>query len=77
MTLGPIDFIVLEFPGNRFRGEILPDLFELVDKEIARQLGLSTTTVKRYTVNLYDKLGVNKRWDAVVKAEALGILPPR
>ena len=49
----------------------------LSNKEIASQLGLSTTTVKRYTVNLYEKLGVNKRWDAVIKAEALGILPPR
>ena len=49
----------------------------LSNKDIASQLGLSTTTVKRYTVNLYDKLGVNKRWDAVVKAEALGILPLR
>ena len=38
MTLGPIDFIVLEFPGNRFRGEILPDLLELVDKEIIRRV---------------------------------------
>ena len=33
--------------------------------------------VARYTANLYAKLGVNKRLDAVVKAEALGILPPR
>jgi len=40
MTLGPIDFIALEFPGNRFRGEILPDLFELVDKEIIRIIDL-------------------------------------
>ncbi len=36
MTLGPIDFIALEFPGNRFRGEILPDLFELVDTGVIR-----------------------------------------
>ena len=40
MTLGPIDFIALEFPGNRFRGEILPDLLELVDKEIIRIIDL-------------------------------------
>jgi hypothetical protein len=40
MTLGPVDFIALEFPGNRFRGEILPDLFELVDKEIIRIIDL-------------------------------------
>jgi LuxR family maltose regulon positive regulatory protein len=48
----------------------------LSNQEIARQLSLSTTTVKRYTVNIYQKLGVNKRRDAVIKAEALGILPP-
>ena len=40
MTFGPIDFIALEFPGNRFRGDILPDLFELVEKEIIRILDL-------------------------------------
>jgi hypothetical protein len=40
MTLGPIDLIALEFPGNRFRGEILPNLFELVEKEIIRIIDL-------------------------------------
>jgi LuxR family maltose regulon positive regulatory protein len=49
----------------------------LSNKEIAQTLVLSPATVKRYTVNVYQKLGVNKRWDAVVTAEALGILPPR
>jgi hypothetical protein len=44
MTLGPIDFIALEFPGNRFRGEILPDLLELVDKGIIRIIDLVTIT---------------------------------
>ena len=46
-------------------------------KEIARNLCISYQTVKRHTVNIYGKLGVGKRWDAVTKAEALGILPPR
>ena len=49
----------------------------LSNKEIAHRLGLSPTTVKRHTVNLYGKLGVTKRWDAVIKAEALGVLPRR
>ena len=40
MTYGPIDLIALEFPGNRFKGEILPDLLELVDKEIIRIIDL-------------------------------------
>ena len=44
MTLGPIDFIALEFPGNGFKGEILPDLFELADKEIIRIIDLITIT---------------------------------
>jgi uncharacterized membrane protein len=44
MTLGPIDFIALEFPGNQFKGEILPDLFELADKEIIRIIDLVTIT---------------------------------
>jgi LuxR family transcriptional regulator, maltose regulon positive regulatory protein len=49
----------------------------LSDKEIAHKLGLSTATVKRHAANLYGKLGVNTRRDAVLKAEALGILAPR
>jgi hypothetical protein len=26
MTLGPLDFVVIDFPGNQFKGEILPKL---------------------------------------------------
>ena len=40
VTYGPIDLIALEFPGNRFRGEILPEIFDLVDKEIIRVIDL-------------------------------------
>jgi len=40
MTYGPIDLIALEFPGNRFRGEILPELFDLVEKGIIRIIDL-------------------------------------
>jgi uncharacterized membrane protein len=40
MTLGPIDLIALEFPGNRFKGEILPELFELVEQGIIRIIDL-------------------------------------
>lgn len=43
----------------------------LSNKEIARRLNISTATVKRHTVNIYGKLGVNTRWDAVAKAAAL------
>ena len=46
-------------------------------KEVARQLSISYQTAKRHTVNIYGKLGVHRRWDAVTKAQALGLIPPR
>jgi len=49
----------------------------LSDKEIASKLFISPTTVKRHTANIYGKLGVHRRSDAVARAEALGILPSR
>jgi LuxR family maltose regulon positive regulatory protein len=46
-------------------------------KEIANKLFISPTTLKRHSANIYGKLDVHNRWDAVAAAEALGILPPR
>jgi hypothetical protein len=40
MTYGPIDFLALEFKGNQFKGEILPELLELVQKKIVRVVDL-------------------------------------
>lgn len=40
MTYGPIDFIALEFEGNKFKGEILASLIELVEQEILRVIDL-------------------------------------
>jgi hypothetical protein len=38
--LGPIDFLVVEFPGSRMTGEGLPLLVDLVDRGIIRVLDL-------------------------------------
>ena len=46
-------------------------------KEISLKLHISYATAKRHTINLYGKLGVNQRWEAVAKAEELNILPAR
>ena len=31
MAIGPIELLVVKFPGNQFKGEIAPALRELVD----------------------------------------------
>ena len=49
----------------------------LSDKEIAAALVVSPLTIKRHTVNIYQKLGVNKRQQAVARAIALGLLAAR
>jgi hypothetical protein len=36
--LGPVDYIVVEFPGSKFNGEIAPALNDLVDRNIIRVL---------------------------------------
>jgi hypothetical protein len=38
--LGPVDWLVVEFPGSRFNGEIAPELASLVDRGIIRVLDL-------------------------------------
>ena len=44
-------------------------------QEIAQKLVLSDQTVKRHRANIYQKLGVHSRRDAIAAAVALGILP--
>ena len=38
--LGPIDYLIIEFPGNRFTGEGLTILIDLVDRGVIRILDL-------------------------------------
>lgn len=47
----------------------------LSNKEIAELLFVSPHTVKRHTVSLYGKLGVDSRRAAVARARALGLMP--
>lgn len=42
--MGPIDYIVVEFPGSKMTGEGFPILLDLVDKGIIRILDLAFVT---------------------------------
>ncbi|MFM2077043.1 MAG: hypothetical protein RJA49_933 [Actinomycetota bacterium] len=36
MAIGPVEYIVIQFPGNQFKGEIIPALAELIDSKTIR-----------------------------------------
>ncbi|MFD9081833.1 DUF6325 family protein [Streptomyces erythrochromogenes] len=41
MDIGPVEYVVIAFPGNRFRGEIAPELKALVASGTVRILDLT------------------------------------
>lgn len=47
----------------------------LANEEIAQRLVLSLPTIKWHTSNVYGKLSVKNRTEAVAKARGLGLLP--
>lgn len=44
IEMGPVDYLVIEFPGNRMTGEGLPLLVDLVDRGLIRILDLVFVT---------------------------------
>jgi LuxR family transcriptional regulator, maltose regulon positive regulatory protein len=44
------------------------------NREIAQELVLSVDTVKRHVYNIFSKLGVKNRIQAVARARALGLI---
>jgi hypothetical protein len=40
INTGPVDVIMVKFPGNRFNGRILPAIGDLIDRELIRVLDL-------------------------------------
>ncbi|MFE2727421.1 DUF6325 family protein [Kitasatospora sp. NPDC059327] len=41
MTIGPVEYVVIAFPGNRFSGEIAPELRRLVQNGTVRIIDLT------------------------------------
>lgn len=39
-TLGPVDYLIVGFPGNKFSGKIVPELMDLEQRNIIRVIDL-------------------------------------
>src|SRR4030095_11313975 len=46
-SMGPVEYVVIAFPGNRFKGEIVPAVAELVDHDVVRIIDV--TFIKKDT----------------------------
>lgn len=40
MTIGPVEYIIIQFPGNQFKGEIVPALADLIESKTVRIVDL-------------------------------------
>ena len=70
-----VEEVVLLDPLTRREQELLQLIAEgLSNQAIADQLVLSLSTVKWHVNNLYSKLGVRRRTEALVKARQLGLI---
>ena len=75
-ALGPSSTLVE--PLSQRELEVLELIAEgLTNPEIASRLFLSVHTIKVHAHNIYGKLNVHSRTQAVVRAQALGLLPRR
>lgn len=70
----PINAFLQSGLSNRELDVVLLLSQRMTNKEIAERLTISTITVKNHTANIYRKLNVHNRRQAVVRAEQLGLL---
>ena len=77
-AMGPIDYVVVEFPGNRMTGEAMPLLVDLVDRGVIRILDLAFVrrdldgTVSGLTITDLDAEGAEQF--AVFEGASSGLL---
>jgi Family of unknown function (DUF6325) len=77
-AMGPIDYVVVEFPGNRMTGEAMPLLVDLVDRGVIRILDLAFVrrdldgTVSGLTISDLDAEGAEQF--AVFEGASSGLL---
>ena len=77
MDVGPVEYVVIEFPGNQFNGEVAPALARLVESGTVRIIDL-VFVVKDGDGNVtsleYDELGEVAAAFADIDGDADGML---
>ncbi|MGA9161909.1 MAG: DUF6325 family protein [Actinomycetota bacterium] len=78
MSIGPVEYMIVAFPGNRFKGEIAPALKELVDAGTLRIIDLAFVMKDAHGAVVTAELGdldsdVYKAFDAL-SPETMGLL---
>ena len=78
MSIGPVEYLIVAFPGNRFKGEIVPALAELVESGTIRIIDLAFVLKDADGAVVTAELGdldsdVFKAFDAL-SPETLGLL---
>jgi uncharacterized membrane protein len=78
VDIGPVEYVVIGFPGNRFKGEIVPAIAELVDNDIVHIIDVAFVKKDRdgtVTAFEYDSLDdVLEFGFADIDGEAGGVL---
>jgi len=69
MTYGPIDYLALEFKNEQLKGEILPELLELVRNKIVRVIDL--VVIQKYADGSHQALEMEQ-----LGPELLGVFDP-
>lgn len=71
----PVPEEALPEPLSQREQEVLALIHQgLANKDIARAMAVAPATVKAHIRNLYGKLGVGRRTEALARARALGLL---
>ena len=80
MTLGPLEFVVVGFEGNRFTGQILPELRAVREKGIIRVVDLFLIKKDEdgniATMELSDLSGEEAEQFAFLSGDILSLLAP-
>ena len=80
MEIGPVEFLIVDFPGNKFKGEIVPALIDLVDSGLIHVLDLAFIYKDAggvvTTLELVDLGEEDAAYFAALEGDAGGVLHP-